>query len=196
MNYNKPITKTLLFLAILLTFLSGFLLPIFGSNNNNTNPSLNTVYDKVHKGFLLKSDSLEALLGTDSHKIELKGGKVYYFDLKVDNSIGGSITAVLTGGSPGHADIGTWDGNDPKSMRRITFLYTPDTTEIYTLTIIKIIPIDNAESDYTLYVNRQGFAGYWWMILSGLGALLILILIISILFRGRKKKPKKRKRKK
>ena len=195
MSYNKSITKNMLFFAISLTFLSGFLLPIIGSINYNPSPSLSTIYDKVHKGFLLTSDSLEALLGLDSYQIELKGGKVYYFDIKVDNSIGTTITVALTG-SPGHADIGTWDADDPKSMRRITFLYTPDTTEVYTFTILKIIPIDNAESDYTLYVNRQGIAGYWWMILSGLGVLLVLILIVSILFRGKKKKPKRRKRKK
>jgi len=195
LSYNKSITKTMLFFAISLTFLSGFLLPIIGSINYNPNPSLSTIYDKVHKGFLLTSDSLEALLGLDSYQIELKGGKVYYFDIEVDNSIGQPITVALIGGSPGHADFGTWDADDPKSMRRITFLYTPDTTEVYTFTILKIIPIDNAESDYTLYVNRQGIAGYWWMILSGLGALLIIILIFTVLFRARKK-PKKRKRRK
>jgi hypothetical protein len=185
----------MLFYAISLTFLSGLLLPIFGSNNSNSNPSLSTAYDKVHKGFLLTSDSLEALLGSDSYQIELKGGKVYYFDLKVDNSIGTSITVALTGGLPGHADIGTWDADDPKSMRRITFLYTPDTTEVYTFTILKILPIDNAESDYTLYVNRQGFMGYWWMILASLGILFVIILLFAVLIRAGRK-PKKRKRRK
>jgi hypothetical protein len=196
LSYKKVLTKTMLFFAILLTFLSGSFLPIIGSIYNTANPSLSTAYDKVHKGFLLKSDSLEALLGSDSFQIELKGGKVYYFSFKVDNSIGASITVALTGGLPGHADIGTWDADDPKSMRRITFLYTPDTTEVYTLLILKIVPIDNAETDYTVYVNRQGFVGYWWIILAGLGGVLVLIIILVAVRSATKKKPKRRKRKK
>jgi len=55
---------------------------------------------------------------------------------------------------------------------------------------------DMIDTNYTLYANRSGFAGFWWMILSGLGVVIVLILIIVILFKAFKKKPKKRKLKK
>ena len=193
MRYKKIITKTTLFLLVLTTFLPGILTPILAGNNYNNNPSVNEAYEKVHNGFLYKKDNLETILGSDSFILNLKEGKTYYFYFKIDNSIGASILVALLG-SPGFAEFGSWDADDPENMRKIVFLYTPDSTGNQTLTITKIIPIDNADSDYTVYVNRQGIAGYWWMILIGVGALIIIILVIALIIRAIK--PKKGKRKK
>ncbi|NHJ49079.1 MAG: hypothetical protein FK733_14930 [Asgard group archaeon] len=194
MQSKKLLSKAILFSLILTTVIPGILTPIMAANYSDNNLTTNEAFTKVYKGFLYKKDSLEAFLGTDSFILYLKGGKTYYFQFKVDNSVGASIMVSLTG-SPGHLEFGSWDADDPVSMRKIIFLYTPDATGNATLVITKLIPIDNAESDYTVYVNRQGFAGYWWMILSGVGVLLVLILGVVLLIRLLRKKPKKKKRK-
>jgi len=50
---------------------------------------------------------------------------------------------------------------------------------------------------YTLYVNRAGFAGLWWIILSGIGIVAILAVLFTFAIIGMisvaKKRQKKRK---
>ncbi len=193
MSYKKNIQKIIMFSLILLAFIPGILTPIIGLNKHESNHNLATAFDEVHKGFMYKSETLEAFGGADSYQLELKAGKTYYFSIKFDNTVGWSLFVTLIG-SPGYVDVGAWDANDPVNMRKIMFLFTPDTTQNHTLIILKSAPFDNVETEYTVYVNRQGFAGIWWMILIGVGALVIIILLIALVVRV--VKPKKRKRRK
>jgi hypothetical protein len=195
LSYKKSFTKAMLFSFVLFTFLSSTLTPIISYIYHDIGLTTSTDFEKVHKGFLFKSESLEAFGGADSYKLLLKGGKPYLFNINVDNSVGFSIVITLFG-VPGDIHVGTWDADDPKSMRKIVFIYTPDDTSNHTLLIAKILPFDNVETKYTVYVNRNGFAGIWWMLLVGIGALAAIILTIALILKStRKKKKKKRKRK-
>jgi hypothetical protein len=194
LSYKKSITKAMLFSFVLFTFLSSTLTPIIGSIYHDIGLTTSTDFEKIHKGFLYKSESLEAFGGADSYKLVLKGGKPYLFNFNVDNTVGFSIVVTLFG-VPGDLLVGAWDADDPKSMRKIVFIYTPDDTSNHTLLIAKILPFDNVETKYTVYVNRNGFAGIWWMLLTGIGALAAIVLAIALIIRSSRKKKKKKKRK-
>ncbi|MHA1220757.1 MAG: hypothetical protein ACTSQB_03395, partial [Candidatus Heimdallarchaeota archaeon] len=190
------IKKSLFFMVVICLFLPGVFTPIIGLNNKDSDLTINTVYEKVYKGFLYKEETLEPLGGFDSYIIEMKTGKAYDFNIKIDTTFGVGILITIVG-NPGHAVVGTWGPTDDESLRKIQFMYTPATTGNHTLIIAKILLIDMNENAYTVYVNRNGFAGIWWMIAGGLGALLILTIIpVSIIKSVRKKKKKTKKRKK
>jgi len=126
----------------------------------------------------------------------MKTGKAYDFNIKIDTTFGAGILITIVG-NPGHIVAGTWGPTDDESLRKIQFMYTPATTGNHTLIIAKLIPIDMNENAYTVYVNRNGFAGIWWMIAGGFGALLILVIIpVSIIVSKRKKTKKKTKKRK
>ena len=196
MNSKKFYLKAILFSFILFTLLPGFLSPILAGNDLTTDLSLNTNYDKVHNGFVVLSETLSNLLDIDTHLITLTLDKEYYFSVKFDNPNGVFLSVVVTNGVDIVARFGDWDQNTPKSQWKIVFVLTPTSTDEFTIMISELNGFDLIDTNYTLYANRSGFAGIWWMILSGLGVVLVLILIIFILFKAFKKKPKKRKRKK
>ena len=183
-----------MFVLILAIFLSSIFLPVLGTINRDNGLSTSTTYDKVYKGFLYKKESLEAMGGGDAYKLALKAGKLYYFSIKIDSGLGLQFFVTVMG-NPGDAYVGTWGSGDPEDMRKIEFTYTPAVDSNQTLLITKILPIDMVENEYTVYVNRNGFAGIWWMILAGIGALALIILVIALIIRAARPK-KKSKRKK
>lgn len=196
MIYKKFYLKSILFSFILLTILPGILTPIIAENKQNNTLSPNTVYDKTHNGFVIITETLSGLIDLDTHVIALKADKEYYFSVKFDNPNGLFLSIVVSNGIDIVARFGDWDGNTPKSQWKIAVTLTPTSADEFTILIGETNGFDFIDTKYTLYANRSGFAGIWWMILSGLGVLLVLILIVFILFRGKKKKPKRRKRKK
>ena len=196
MRSKKFYLKSILFSFILFTLLPGILSPIVASNDQTTDLSLNTNYDKVHNGFVVLSETLSNLLDIDTHLITLTIDKEYYFSVKFDNPNGLFLSVVVTNGVDIVARFGDWDQNTPKSQWKIVFVLTPTSTDEFSIMISELNGFDLIDTNYTLYANRSGFAGIWWMILSGLGAVLVLIFIIVILSSVFKKKPKKRKRKK
>ena len=196
MSSKKFYLKAILFSFILFTLLPGFLSPILAGNDRTTDLSLNINYDKVHNGFVVLSETLSNLLDIDTHLITLTIDKEYYFSVKFDNPNGVFLSVVVTNGVDIVARFGDWDQNTPKSQWKIVFVLTPTSTDEFTIMISELNGFDLIDTNYTLYANRSGFAGIWWMILSGLGVVLVLILTIFILFKAFKKKPKKRKRKK
>ena len=196
MRYKKFYLKSILFSFILLTLLPGFLSPIISETVQNTDLSINTAYDKVHNGFVVLTETLSNLLDIDTHLIMLDANKEYYFSVKFDNPNGVFLSVVVTNGVDIVARFGDWDVNTPKNQWKIVFVLTPTSTDEFTIMISELNGFDLIETVYTLYANRSGFAGFWWMILSGLGVVLVLILIIFIIFKAFNKKTKKIKRNK
>ncbi|NHJ31674.1 MAG: hypothetical protein FK732_02320 [Asgard group archaeon] len=198
MSYKKFYPKTILFSFVLLTLLPGILTPIFAVNNRNTNLSTNATFDTVHNGFVVITETLSGVVDIDIHKIMLKANKEYYFSVKFDNPNGIFLSVLVTNSVDYAVEFGNWDANTPRNQWKIAFVLTPTSTDEFTIYIDEFNIIDSIDTVYTLYANRSGFAGYWWMILSGLGVVVVLILIIVILSSvfKKKKKPKKRKRKK
>ena len=196
MSYKKFYPKALLFTLVLFTILPGILTPIIAENNQNNDLSINTAYDKVHKGFVVLSETLSNLLDIDTHIIELKADKEYYFSVKFDNPNGPFLSLFVSNGVDSGFRNGDWDANTPKNQWKVELVITPTSTDNFTIMISETNGFDLIETNYTLYANRSGFAGIWWMILSGIGVLVVIILVILLLFKMFKKKPKKKKRKK
>jgi len=192
---KKIYTKAILFAMILFTFLPGILTPIIAVNNQNNNLSTNTVYDKVHKGFVYLSETLSGVVDADFHKIYLKEGKEYYFSAKFDNPNGVWLTLIIANGVDIAIDNGDWDANTPKNQWKIELILTPTSTDNFTINVNEFNGFDIIDTNYTLYANRSGFAGYWWMILIGVGALAIIILLIALVIRIAKPKKKGKRRK-
>ena len=196
MSFKKFYLKSILFSFILITILPGLLTPIIAENKQSNNLSPDTAYDKVHNGFVVISETLSGIIDIDTHVIALQADKEYYFSVKFDNPNGFFLSLLVSNGIDIVARFGAWDANTPKSQWKLEAILTPTSTDEFGIMISETNGFDFIDTEYTLYANRSGFAGYWWMILSGLGVLLVLILIVSILFRSKKKKPKRRKRKK
>ncbi|MBK5114564.1 MAG: hypothetical protein KGD59_11525 [Candidatus Heimdallarchaeota archaeon] len=198
MSSIKFYLKATLFSFLLLAILPGILTPILAEVNHKTDLETNTAYDKVHNGFVAISETLSNLLDIDTHIIALTVDKEYYFSVKFDNPNGIFLSVVVTNGVDIVARFGDWDTNTPKSQWKIVFVLTPTSTDEFSIVISELNGFDIIDTNYTLYANRSGFAGYWWMILIGLGAVLVLVLLIVVLSSvlRKKKKPKKRKRKK
>jgi len=90
--------------------------------------------------------------------------------------------------------------SDKLTMHVLETVYTSDTTMDRYVEIIYTPASLSEQPVYTLYFNKTGFAGWWWIILSGIGMLTVLIVIFTFMvfgmisFSKRKKKKGKKKR--
>ena len=156
-----------------------------------TSPSINAEDEKIYKIMLYKSGSLGNLLDIDTYHFQMKEGKTYIFRCKFTVDAGAFQVAVSgPGGSGGQSE--SWDSDDPKSSRIIQFLFTPTDAGEHSITVFALIASD--VSDYNLYVNQDGFAGWWWMLAIGIGALLIIIIVVVVIVRATRPKKRRRRR--
>ncbi|MEA2071001.1 MAG: hypothetical protein U9O98_06885 [Asgard group archaeon] len=147
--------------------------------------------DKTYRMLLYKKGELDynnGLGDIDSFTMDLKKDKEYVFWTKIKIS-SGVFTLAISGSGGSAGDTETFDTDDPDSVRKLTFKFTPSESGEYSLAITSFLP--NEGGTYRLYANRSGFAGWWWMALSGVGAIIIVVLIIVgviRIFRGPKRK--------
>ncbi|MBN1330792.1 MAG: hypothetical protein JXA54_15070 [Candidatus Heimdallarchaeota archaeon] len=198
MNHKlKHLKITSIFLLIILVLMPLMLISVIGNlENPNYKYSTKVDFTNVHRGFLFTSGDLGGYAEADTYQLKLKADKEYYFRIVVDYQYGSSIGLVLSNNDilEVKTEIGSWDSDDPKSMRKIIFTYTP-TGGNYTLTLAKIDIYNVEDFKYSIYVNLAGFEGYWWMLLCGfLILLIIMMIIVSILRRSKKGKRKRSKR--
>ena len=123
----------------------------------------------------------------------------YIARMKVTAAYGGTFYIILWGVSTNANYFNTY--SSPITNEVLEIVYTADGTITGQLEIIYSTPILNQEfPTYTLYFNKSGFAGWWWIALSGIGALAVLIFIFTFMIIGlisvSKKKKKSRNRKK
>ena len=81
--------------------------------------------DKTHNGFLYEKGLLAGFLDLDTYIIRLKADKEYYFYAKSNYPEGLSISLSVAGSGGSKIEFGSWDSNDPKSMRKIVFTFIP-----------------------------------------------------------------------
>jgi hypothetical protein len=177
---------------LLLVFTMPVLLTLGQSNHSSTSLKVNAEASNIilyKKGYL---ESNGGLGDFDSFKVNLKAGKEYVFYARV-NIPAGLFNLLVTGPGGNDGDTETWDETDPKSARVLKFYFIPSDSGEHDLVMSGTG--FSADSTYRIYFNRAGFAGWWWMLLAGIGALAILVLIIfGITKLFRKKKKKKRRR--
>ena len=123
--------------------------------------------------------------------MNLKSGKQYFFWTSINIPEGWFGLSVIGPGGT-HAEEEFWVESDPNSDRKISFNFTPSADGDHSIFVGSVIATD--AGNYQLYVNKAGFAGYWWLILVGVLALVLILLIPILLFSRSKKGKKKRKK--
>ncbi|NHJ86405.1 MAG: hypothetical protein FK734_13155 [Asgard group archaeon] len=197
MGFRNNYAKIFVSLMIIFSILPISSVMVLSMENNNSAMVLQTssAEDKIHRGFLYTNGVLAGFVDIDAFTVILKEGKEYYFWLKADIASGALVSLAILGDGINHLEFGSWDSNDPASMRKI--IYTATSTDAgnhsVLVTYTGLLLTDICE--YTLYINQVGIAGYWWMIAAGVGALLIVIIVIVLIAKAVKPKKKKGKRK-
>lgn len=139
----------------------------------------------------------------DAHwfKVALKQGVEYVARMKITAAYGGQFFIALYGVST--SEFYNEIFSTPITNYLIETIYIADGTTTGTLQVFYSTAILNQEfPTYTLYFNRTGFAGWWWIVLSGIGALAVLAILFTFAIIGmmsvskRKKKIGKKKKRK
>ena len=157
------------------------------------------IYDyKVRSVILYKKGLLYA--GGDIHRfyVALEEDVEYIARIKITAEYGGTylirIMGLFTQSSYSEGF------SDKLTKHVLETVYTSDTTMDRYVEIIYTPASPTERPVYTLYFNKTGFAGWWWIALSGIGVLAVLIFMFTFMTIGlitvskRKKKKKKRKR--
>ena len=195
--------RNIVFLAILsICVVEAIILPILVNGQLKEGDIEITTDDlidfKVRPVILYKKGLLYE--GGDQHRyyVSLKQDVEYIARMKITAEYGGTFLIRIMGlfTSSAYSEGFTV----PLSNHVLETVYTSDTTMDRYVEII-YTPVSPTERPvYTLYFNKTGFAGWWWIILSGIGTLTVLIVIFTFMVIGmisvskRKKKKKKRKR--
>jgi len=195
--------RNIIFLTILsICVVEAIILPVivYGQiNDGDIEITTEDIYDyKVRSVILYKKGLLYA--GGDIHRfyVALEEGVEYIARIKITAEYGGTylirIMGLFTQSSYSEGF------SDKLTKHVLETVYTSDTTMDRYVEIIYTPPFLPENPEYTLYFNKTGFAGWWWIILSGIGALAVLIFLFTFAIIGMisvsKRKKKKRKRKK
>jgi len=147
----------------------------------------------IRKVPLVKTGVLGTLLDYDSYHLELKKDVEYvcWANIKISE---GTFVITAVGAPDFFSTSNNWNSSTPnrKHVVKLTFFASHDGE--YTISVATVAASE--EGKYTLYVNKAGFAGIWWMLLI---PILVLLLIFGLVFflrvrKRRKKRARKRKR--
>ena len=134
----------------------------------------------------------------DSHwfQVALKQDVEYILRIRVTAAYGGTFIIAIHGVVTLSSYVEIF--SSPITNQVLETVYTADGTTIGQLNIIysTVTPMENPV--YILYFNKTGFAGWWWITLSGIGALAVLIVIFTFMIIGmisvaKRKKERKKK---
>lgn len=196
--------RNIIFLTILsICVVEAIILPVIVNgqiNDGDIEITTEDIYDyKVRSVILYKKGLLYA--GGDIHRfyVALEEGVEYIARIKITSEYGGTylirIMGLFTQSSYSEGF------SDKLTKHVLETVYTSDTTMDRYVEIIYTPPFLPENPEYTLYFNKTGFAGWWWIILSGIGTLAVLIVVFTFMVIGmasvaKRKKGKKRKKKK
>lgn len=152
---------------------------------------------KVRRAFIYRKGVFAEVSDWHIFKFEMKQGVEYIARMKVTAVDGGYFSVAIRGATNLSAYFETI-GN-PITNYIFETKYTGDATTTGQVDVTYILVTSTQNPTYTLYINKTGFAGWWWMALSGIGSLAVLIFIFTFMIVGlvstSKRKKKKRKRK-
>ncbi len=188
---NKSTFQKIIALSGIALFLVPSVLVFATTNTEQQVLTPDEDFPNIHRIFIYTKETLGNIISADTYHMKLKEQKEYYFWTSI-NIEAGSFQLSVTGPGGSHIEAKVWGTSDPKDARKMSFVFTPTSTGNYTIMVSTLIATDGGT--YQLYVNRSGFAGFWWMIGLGLLAVIVLLGFPIMILRARKKK-KKRKRK-
>ncbi len=169
-------------------------------NNGDLECTTELINDLKVRSIILNKKGIFYQLG-DAHwfKVSLKQDVEYKARIKFTEVYGGTFWILLHGVTTSESDIITLVSSETNYVLEVVYVADGTTTGEIQLGYSASAMPENPT--YTLYFNKTGFAGWWWIALSGLGTLAVLIVVFSFMIIGmisvtrRKKKGKKRKRK-
>jgi hypothetical protein len=202
---NKIKMRNIVFLVILGICIGELIvLPIIIDGQRNSEDSelntevINDLY--VRKVFLRKKGIFSDVGDTHWFQVALKQDVEYVARMKFTAALGGTFIISLTGVLTNTVNFEVL--SNPVTNYLLEAIYIADGTTTGVLQITYSTPAIHQEfPTYTLYFNKTGFAGWWWIALSGIGALAVLAFIFTFMIIGmisvskRKKKGKRRRRK-
>jgi len=193
----KRSIRILQFTFLFFCFIPMIFLPIFAQaqvDSTVSNIDLNMIDDYHERSlYFFQKGKLNVLSDVHYFRISLKNGNTYSAKLWITASDGGDFIFTLTGDlTNGQIVISTLANLDKELLE---FEYTSDATITGVIQIIYINMASPYYPTYTLYVNRAGFAGLWWIILSGIGALAILVILFTFAGIGMRTVAKKKRKK-
>ncbi|NHJ49373.1 MAG: hypothetical protein FK733_16405 [Asgard group archaeon] len=200
---NSIKVRKFIFLTILsFCMIESIILPIVicGQNNQDgisyTPELINDLV--VRKRILFKRGILDQIGDAHYFIIDLKQDKVYIAKIRITTVTSGTFFIRLAGVTTFSATQDTY--SSPITNELLETTYTSDATTLGLLSILYSTVMPTDTPSYTLYFNRAGFAGWWWILLSGIGVLALVIVLFVFAFIGMvsvsKNRKKKKKRKK
>ncbi len=191
---KKKMFAKIIALNIIIVTLLPIVTVAIGSNiNHNSEVKTNADIDdpKVYRVLLYKEGNLKVLLSADTYHFQMKKNKPYLLQVKIDITEGWFALKV-NGPGGDYLESKMWDTTATKDERVIEFIFTP--TDAGAHNIIVTCLTGNHIGNYHLFVIQNGFAGWWWMLASGIGLLLLIVIVFAVISRSRKPKRKKRRR--
>lgn len=196
--------QNIVFLVILtISICQVIFLPIIvdgQTNGGDTEFTTDLINDLTVKSIILRKKGIFSDIG-DAHwfQVALKQDVEYVARIKITAAYGGTFIIALFGVTTNNFTIEPF--SNPITNHVLETVYIADGTTTGSLQLIYSTAILNQEfPTYTLYFNKTGFAGWWWIILSGIGTLAILVFLFTFAIIGMisvsKKKKKKGKKKK
>ncbi len=179
-----------------------FLPIIVNGQKNNLEFQVTTddIYDYLRRAVILHKKGVFNLNG-DIHRfyVELKEGVEYVARMKITYQYGGNYIIKIQGVITSRSNSASFTGALKK--QKLEVKYTADkTTNVSYIELVFTPSISVDFPAYTLYFNKAGFAGWWWIILSGFGVIAIFVVLLTFATFGMisvsKRKKKKRKKKK
>ncbi|NHJ04721.1 MAG: hypothetical protein EAX90_07855 [Candidatus Heimdallarchaeota archaeon] len=191
---TKLVTKVVAIFLLIVTLTPMMILTVHSETSDNSNMLfINTEDTKLYKVLLYKKGNLGNILSSDLYHFQMKANRTYLIKTKIDITEG-LFSLAVTGPGGVYIKPGAWTNSDPADSRFIQFLFTPDESGDHSIAVAVAAAVDGGS--YSLYINQDGFAGWWWILAVGIGFLLIVIIILVISLRASKKSKKKGKSKK
>lgn len=197
--YNKINIRKAVFLAILsICVVQTIILPIIveGQNTNEENEfTTEDILDlRVRRAIWNKKGTFYETIDMHTFYFKMKQDVKYVTRIKITAEYGGYFFLTLRG----FALIGSIaeDFTSPITNQVIEIKAVGDATTNGRVTITYIDSTYVANPVYTFYLNKAGFAGWWWIALSGIAVLAVLVVLITFAIIGMKSVAKRKKMKK
>lgn len=200
---SKIKMRKLVFITVLSICISEIIfLPIIVDgqrNNEDIEIATEDIYDFVPKKLIFYRKGKFFEFG-DTHRfyINFKSGANYIARIKVTSIGGGTFDVTIQGITTSSTNSGSFGSTITDQVLEVT--HTADATGTGHVTLTYVPSAALYKPEYTLYFNKTGFAGWWWIILSGLGTIAILAFLVTFsiigiksVAKGKKKKRKKKK---
>jgi len=201
---NKIKMRNIVFLIFLsICVVKTIFLPIIVDGQKNSVSiefTTETINDLTVRSIILHKKGIFLKVG-DTHwfRVSLKQDVEYIVRIKITAVYSATFVINIYGVS---TFITHSEGfSTPIANQVLEAVYTADGTTTGLIDIMYLPASTQENPTYTLYFNKTGFAGWWWIALSGIGALAVLIIIFTFMVIGmisvaKRKKGKKRKKKK